>query len=158
MPLTDDQLLERFNTRRPPTGILFKSHVLEVRSADGFVRMSYDIGAEYTNPGGSVQGGIVTALLDDTAAFAAIVKAGQPVFVATLELKTTFFAAAKPGLLYAEARVIKLGKTIGFIEADLIDPEGKLLARMTTTTAPRLLDRPANLIAGGVDNSRGDKQ
>lgn len=147
MPLTDAELLDRFNTRRPPTGVLFKSHILEVRSADGFVRMSYDIGAEYTNPGGSVQGGIVTALLDDAAAFAVIVKAGQPVFVATLELKTTFFAAARPGLLFAEARVVKLGKTIGFVEADLTDHDGRLLARMTTTTAPRLLDKPPNLVA-----------
>lgn len=146
MPLSDDQLIERFNTRRPPTGKLFKSQILEVRSAEGFVRMSYDIGLEFTNPGGSVQGGIVTALLDDAAAFAVIIKSGQPVFVASLELKTSFFSAAKPGLLYAEARVVKLGKTIAFIEADLTDPEGKLLARMTTTTAPRLLDKPQNLV------------
>jgi uncharacterized protein (TIGR00369 family) len=146
MPLSDDQLIERFNTRRPPTGKLFKSQILEVRSVDGFVRMSYDIGLEFTNPSGSIQGGIVAALLDDAAAFAVIIKSGQPVFVASLELKTSFFSAAKPGLLYAEARVVKLGKTIAFTEADLTDTEGKLLARMTTTTAPRLLDKPQNLV------------
>jgi uncharacterized protein (TIGR00369 family) len=146
MPLSDDQLIERFNTRRPPTGKLFKSQILEVRSVEGFVRMSYDIGLEFTNPSGSIQGGIVAALLDDAAAFAVIIKSGQPVFVASLELKTSFFSAAKPGLLYAEARVVKLGKTVAFTEADLTDTEGKLLARMTTTTAPRLLDKPQNLV------------
>lgn len=146
MPLTDDQLLERFNTRRPPTGLLFKSQVLDVRSSDGFVRVQYDIGTEFTNPGGSVQGGIVTAMLDDACAFAVIINSGQPVFVATLELKTSFFAAAKPGLLIAEARVMKLGKSIAFVEADLLDPDGTMLARMTTTTAPRLLNKPPNLV------------
>jgi uncharacterized protein (TIGR00369 family) len=146
MPLSDDELLTRFNTRRPPTGLLFKSQVLDLRSEDGFVRVQYDIGPEFTNPGGSVQGGIVTAMLDDACAFAVIIKSGQPVFVATLELKTSFFAASKPGLLIAEARVIKLGKSVAFVEADLLDPAGTLLARMTTTTAPRLLNKPPNLV------------
>ena len=146
MPLTDAQLIERFNTRRPPTGVLFKSQILEVRAEEGFVRVQYDISMDFTNPSGSVQGGIVAAMLDDACAFACIVKAGQPVYVASLEIKTSFFAAAKPGLLFAEARVIKLGRTIAFIEADLTDGDGKLLARMSTTTAPRLHDKPPNLV------------
>lgn len=146
MPLTDDELLTRFNARRPPTGLLFKSQIVDVRSEEGFVRVQYDIGPEFTNPGGSVQGGIVTAMLDDACAFAVIVKSGQPVFVATLELKTSFFAAAKPGILNAEARVIKLGRTIAFVDADLLDPAGTLLARMTTTTAPRLRNKQPNLV------------
>ena len=146
MALTDAELIVRFNTRKPSTGVMSKSHILDVRAADGFVRVSYDIGAEFTNPGGSVQGGIVTALLDDAAAFAVIAMSRQPVYVPTLELKTSFFAAALPGMLYAEARVVKLGRTIAFVEADLTDASGKLLARMSTTTAPRVLDRPANLV------------
>ena len=146
MALTDAELIERFNRRKPSTGVMFKSTILDVRAVDGFVRMSYDVGAEFTNPGGSVQGGIVTALLDDAAAFAVIVKSGHSVYVATLELKTSFFAAALPGLLYAEARVVKLGRTVAFVEADLTDAQGKLLARMSTTTAPRVIDRPANLV------------
>ena len=146
MPLSDEQLLERFNTRRPPTGILFKSQILRVDSQAGSVRVQYDIGIEFTNPSGSVQGGIVAAMLDDACAFACIAKAGTPVYVATLEMKTSFLAAAKPGLLYANARVIKMGRTIAFIEAELFDGEGKLLAKLNTTTAPRLLDKAPNLI------------
>jgi uncharacterized protein (TIGR00369 family) len=146
MALTDAELIVRFNTRKPSTGVMFKSNILDVRAADGFVRVEYDVGPQFTNPGGSVQGGIVTALLDDAAAFAVIAMSGRPVYVPTLELKTSFFAAAMPGLLYAEARVIKLGRTIAFVEADLTDASGKLLARMSTTTAPRVIDRPANLV------------
>jgi uncharacterized protein (TIGR00369 family) len=146
MPLSNAELIERFNTYRPPTGVTFKSTMIDIRSDDGFVRVSYDIGLEFTNPGGSVQGGIVTAMLDDAVAFAVIVKSGKPVFVATVELKTSFFAPAKPGLLFAEARVIKLGRTISFVEADLMDSDGKFLARMSSTVIPRTLDKPAHLI------------
>jgi hypothetical protein len=53
MPLSDEQLVERFNQRRPPTGVLFKSTIIEVRAADGYVRMSYDIGPEFCNPSGA---------------------------------------------------------------------------------------------------------
>jgi uncharacterized protein (TIGR00369 family) len=146
MPLSDEQLMERFNRRKPPTGVLFKSNILEVRSKDGFVRMSYDIGPDFCNPSGAVQGGIIAAMLDDTAAFACIVKAGEPIYVASLELKTSFFAAAKQGILYAEAQCIKLGRTVAFMEASLMDGEGKLLAKMSTTAAPRIANTAPKLV------------
>jgi uncharacterized protein (TIGR00369 family) len=146
MPLSDEQLMERFNRRKPPTGVLFKSNLLEVRSKDGFVRMSYDIGPDFCNPSGAVQGGIIAAMLDDTAAFACIVKAGEPIYVASLELKTSFFAAAKQGILYAEAQCIKLGRTVAFMEASLMDGEGKLLAKMSTTAAPRIANTAPKLV------------
>jgi uncharacterized protein (TIGR00369 family) len=146
MPLSDEQLMERFNRRKPPTGVLFKSNILEVRSKDGFVRMSYDIGPDFCNPSGAVQGGIIAAMLDDTAAFACIVKAGEPIYVASLELKTSFFAAAKQGILYAEAHCIKLGRTVAFMEASLMDADGKLLAKMSTTAAPRTADTAPKLV------------
>jgi uncharacterized protein (TIGR00369 family) len=146
MPLTDDQLVERFNRMKAPTGVVFNAKVLAVDSAKGWVRMSFDVGPQYCNPGGSVQGGIVTALLDDAAAFACIVKSGERIFVATLELKTVFLAPARQGLLFAEAQCIKYGKSIAFMEAELQDEEGRILAKMTTTTAPRRLDRPPVLI------------
>jgi uncharacterized protein (TIGR00369 family) len=147
MPLTDAQLLERFNRNKPPTGVLFKSNILEVRAADGFVRMSYDIGPEFCNPSGAVQGGIVTAMLDDAAAFACIIMTTERIYVPTLELKTSFLGAAHAGLLFAEARCIKFGRSVAFMEAELKNADGKVLAKMSTTAAPRILNRPANLIA-----------
>lgn len=146
MPMTDAQLLERFNTRKPPTGNVFKSNILEVRAADGFVRMSYEVGAEYTNPMGAIQGGIVAALIDDVCAFAAIVKAGEPVAVPSLEFKTTFFAAAKPGLLFAEGRCIKMGRTACFMEGELQDSDGTVLAKMSVTALIRHPKTPPNLV------------
>jgi uncharacterized protein (TIGR00369 family) len=146
MPLSDEQLVERFNKRKPPTGVLFKSNILEVRAADGYVRMSYDIGPEFCNPSGAVQGGIVTAMLDDACAFACIIKTTERIYVPTLELKTSFLGAARPGLLYVEARCIKFGRSIAFMEADLKDGDGTILAKMSTTAAPRPLKHVPTLI------------
>jgi uncharacterized protein (TIGR00369 family) len=96
---------------------------------------------------GNVQGGIVVAMLDDAAAFAAIIKSGKRIGIPTIELKTSFFAPAKAGVpLYAEGRCLKLGKRIAFMEADLFDEEGTLLARLTTSAIPIELDGPSKLV------------
>lgn len=146
MPLTAEQLIERFNAKQPPTGILFGMKVLDVDQAAGRVRQSFELDGRFCNPRGTIQGGIVTALLDDAAAFAGIVALGEPGFIASMELKTSFFAAAMPGTLYAEGRCMKMGRSSCFLEADLTDANGKLLARMTSTAIPIRSNQKPNLI------------
>lgn len=136
MPLTEEQLVERFNSKQPPTGPLFGMTVLGVDQDKGTVRMSFEPGANLTNPRGTIQGGIVTAMLDDCAAYAGIVALGEPGFIASLEVKTSFLSPAYPGLLYAEGRCLKMGKSSCFLEADLTDADGKLLARLTSSAVP----------------------
>lgn len=137
MAMNDDELMARMNRFVPPTGVLLNMQIIEIDSEAGRVRVRYLPGPEFTNPMGSVQGGIVVAMLDDAAAFAAIVKAGTRIGIPTIELKTSFFAPAKAGVpLYADARCIKLGKRIAFMEADLTDEAGTLLARLTTSAVP----------------------
>ena len=143
MPLDDAGLLERFNARVPPTGILFGARVLEVDRAAGRVRMSFEIDGRFCNPRGTVQGGIVAALLDDAAAFAGIVALGEPGFIASMEIKTSYFAPVPQGTLYAEGRCLKMGRSSCFLEADLSDGEGKLLARLSSSAVPvRSTEKP----------------
>lgn len=146
MPLSEAQLIERFNAKQPPTGPLFGMKVLGVDQDKAIVRMSFEPDERLTNPRGTIQGGIVSAMLDDCAAYAGIVALGEPGFIASLELKTSFFAPAYPGLLHAEGRCLKMGRSSCFLEADLRDAEGNLLARLTsaaiplrTNTAPKLV-------------------
>jgi uncharacterized protein (TIGR00369 family) len=146
MPLSAEELIERFNKRLPATGMLFGSRVLEVDQAAGRVRMSFEPGDQLTNPRGTVQGGIVAAMLDDAAAFAGIVALGEPGFIASMELKTSFFAAVMPGLVYAEGRCLKMGKSSCFLEADLTDADGKLLARLTSSAIPIRTDQKPKLV------------
>ncbi len=146
MPMNDDELMARMNKFVPPTARLLGQEILEVDSAAGRVKMRFQPGPECRNPMGNVQGGIVVAMLDDAAAFAAIVKSGKRIGIPTIELKTSFFAPARSGVpLYAEGRCIKLGKRIAFMEADLFDEAGTLLARLTTSAVPVDLEDRGNL-------------
>jgi len=147
MPLTSDQLVERFNAKKPPTALLFGTEVLSVDVETKTVRMSFQPDDRVINPRGTIQGGIVTAMLDDCAAYAGIVAIGEPGFIASLELKTSFFSAAYPGQLFAEGRCIKMGKSSCFLEAELTNADGKLLAKLTSTAAPLRSRQPPKLVS-----------
>ncbi len=136
MPLDSQQLLERFNAKMPPTGILFGTKVLEVDQAAGRVRMSFQIDERFCNPRGTVQGGIVAALLDDASAFAGIVALGEPGFIASMEIKASFLAPAMPGTLFAEGRCLKMGRSSCFLEAELTDSGGLLIAKLSSSAIP----------------------
>jgi uncharacterized protein (TIGR00369 family) len=147
MALNDEDLKARMNKFVPPTAAILGQEILEIDSAAGVVKMKFQPIDACRNPMGNVQGGIVVSMLDDAAAFAAIVKSGKRIGIPTIELKTSFFAPAKAGVpLYATGRCLKLGKRIAFMEADLFDEAGTLLARLTTSAVPLELDGPSNLV------------
>ena len=149
--MTDAELMERMNTKVPATSILLGTRVLAVDHKAGTVRMSFQPRPEFCNPMGNVQGGFIVAMLDDCAAVAAVVASGQRIVVPTIELKTSFFGVAKLGqTLYGEGKCLKLGRRIAFMEAELFDEGGKLLAKLSTSCMPtpmpedaKMLDMPA---------------
>lgn len=145
--MNDADLLDRMRRFVPPTADLLGQEILEIDSEKGWVRMKFQPRAECCNPMGNVQGGMVVAMLDDAAAFAAIIKAGERIGVPTIELKASFFAPVRAGVpVFAEGRCIKLGRRIAFMEADLTDAAGTLLARLTTSAVPLPLQANSNLI------------
>jgi uncharacterized protein (TIGR00369 family) len=147
MALNDDDLMARMNRFVPPTAAILGQEILEIDSAAGWVKMKFLPVEACRNPMGNVQGGIVVAMLDDAAAFAAIIKSGKRIGIPTIEMKTSFFAPARAGVpLFAEGRCLKLGKRIAFMEADLFDEAGTLLARLTTSAIPIDMEGPSNLV------------
>ena len=147
MAMNDAELLDRMRRFVPPTADLLGQELLEIDSAAGVVKMKFQPRAECCNPMGNVQGGIVVAMLDDAAAFAAIVKSGERIAIPTIELKTSFFAPVRANTpVYATGRCLKLGKRIAFMEADLTDAAGTLLARLTTSAVPLPMPASSNLV------------
>ncbi|MEE4349871.1 MAG: PaaI family thioesterase [Pacificimonas sp.] len=142
MVMTNEQLRERMNSRSTPTSELLNTEILEIDQDAGTVRMAFDIGDMLCNPNGTVQGGIIATMLDDAAATSAIAKGKKRMFVPSLELKVSYFRPAPKGRLYANGRCVKLGRKIAFMEADLVDGDDRLLARLSMTGAPVDLEKP----------------
>jgi uncharacterized protein (TIGR00369 family) len=94
----------------------------------GEIEVSFEATEDFLNPAGTVQGGFLTAMLDDTMgpALAATLDAG--LYSATLELKVSFLRPAKPGRLVGRGRVVHSGSTIAFLAGELLDDAGRVVA------------------------------
>jgi uncharacterized protein (TIGR00369 family) len=122
----------------PPCSRLLGWHVLDARPADGWIRIGFDGKAEFCNPAGFIQGGILSAMLDDTMGPAVFIKTEGRLYTATITITVNFLAPAKVGPIVGEAKVVQIGKSIAFIEASLIDAQGAILA--TSTATARLVE------------------
>ena len=122
----------------PPSSKLLGWHLLDARPAEGWVRIGFDGKAEFCNPAGFVQGGILSAMLDDTMGPAVFVMTDGKLYTATITMTVNFLSPAKPGKLIGEATVTQLGKTVAFVEGRLMAEDGTLLA--TASTSARLVE------------------
>jgi uncharacterized protein (TIGR00369 family) len=122
----------------PPCGKLLGWRVLDAKPKEGWVRIGFDAKPEFCNPAGAIQGGILSAMLDDTMGPAVFVMTEGRLYTATISLTVNFLAAAKVGPIIGEAKVVQLGKTIAFIEGKLMNEAGRVLA--TASTNARLVE------------------
>ena len=51
----------------------------------------------------------------------------------TVELKINFLRPVREAMLRAEGRVVHRGRTIGYVECDVVDENGKLIAKSNST-------------------------
>ena len=122
----------------PPSSKLLGWHLLDARPRDGWIRIGFEGRQEFCNPAGFVQGGILSAMLDDTMGPAVFVMTEGKLYTATITMTVNFLVPAKPGKLIGEATVTQLGRTIAFVEGRLMAENGKLLA--TASTSARLVE------------------
>ena len=97
------------------------------------IEIAFDPNETMLNPRGSVQGGFVAAMLDDTMGPALVSSSGDLEAPVSLDLNVTFVQPVLPGRLIGKGRVVSRTKTIAFLEAELFDEAGNLLARATST-------------------------
>lgn len=88
---------------------------------------------EMCHSGGVAQGGFVTGWIDAAMAHACIAKYTTEFWIATLEVKVSFFRPANPGLVIAEGWIERAGKQTVFAEGQLLDGDGKVLAKSSST-------------------------
>lgn len=122
----------------PPCARLLGWRLLDARPEEGWIKLAFDGKPEFCNPAGFIQGGLLTAMLDDTMGPAVLVMSGGKLYTTTISMTVNFLSPARPGPLIAEARVTQLGKTIAFVESKLMAEDGTVL--VTATASERLLE------------------
>lgn len=109
------------------------SELLRSDPSAGKVRVRYTARPEFAHSDGAVvQGGFITAWLDSAMALAVAARDPQA-RLATLELKVSFLDRVGVDTFEVEAQVLRWGRSVVFVEADLYAQDGRLVAKASST-------------------------
>lgn len=100
---------------------------------DGRTVVTLEAGPEHANPMGRVHGGVISALADAAMGTAYGRELLDSEDFSTIELKVNFMRPVKTGLITATARLVQRGLRIGFLDCEIHDRRGKLVATATST-------------------------
>ncbi|WP_218943019.1 PaaI family thioesterase [Sphingomonas sp. R-74633] len=117
----------------PSSARLMGWEVLAVDVAAKTIAIGFTIDDRFLNPAGTVQGGILGAMLDDTQGPVLFASTEGAVYAPTIDYHVVCLKPALPGRFTGKARVVSLGKTIAVTEAELFDEGDNLVARGTFT-------------------------
>jgi uncharacterized protein (TIGR00369 family) len=121
--------------RVPPSCDLTLGMVCVDKSEPGITVWTMPAEEHLANPMGVVQGGFLAAFADSAMATATVTNLeGRRAYTANTEMKISFLRGAPVGgALTCTARVIGGGRRVTFVEAEITDTEGRLVAKASST-------------------------
>jgi len=125
-------------TRRvqiPPNCDLTLGLTCRDKSVPGRTVWSMPAASHFANPNNVTQGGFLAALADSAMSTAAVTfLEGRKAAVVNMEMKISFLAPARTGtVLVATAVVVKGGRRVAFLETEITDGDGVLVAKASST-------------------------
>jgi len=115
----------------PPVARLIGFTLTDVEP--GRAVITFEAGPQHANPMGTLHGGVLCDVADAAMgmAYAATLDEGET--FTTLELKINYLKPVRTGVLTAAGRVVKVGRTVGLVECDVVDAKERLVARASST-------------------------
>ena len=102
---------------------------------NGCAVMSMGVRSKHIQIHGVVHGGILASLADTAGAMAAYPMLPKGTRLATVEMKINYLEPVDRGPIYAESKVLRLGRTLVTSECEIIDADGNLAAKALMTFA-----------------------
>jgi uncharacterized protein (TIGR00369 family) len=115
----------------PPIGRLLGFALKAMEPGRAVFEMAAD--ERHHNPMGTLHGGVYCDLADAAMGFAYAATLQEDESFTTIELKINFLRAVRKATLTAEAKVVKAGSTVGYVECEVKDEEGRLVAKAAST-------------------------
>jgi uncharacterized protein (TIGR00369 family) len=132
--MSDAEMLKYIQDNIVPATRSLNGEFLELDSKRGISRCRFKIVPAFCHSQGTIcQGGFLTGMVDIVMANAALAKERFTCAVPTLEMKISFFEPVGLGHVIAEGRVLRWGGSVGFLEGELRDEQGKLAVHATCT-------------------------
>jgi uncharacterized protein (TIGR00369 family) len=122
----------------PPAAQML-GRMIERIDADGTAHLAFLAKPEFANRHGSVQGGIVSAMLDSATSVALLAQLAEDRTSMTVKLETEFLRPTPLGPLQARSWLMTRDERVASVRGELRDPAGALCA--TATAHFRILPR-----------------
>jgi uncharacterized protein (TIGR00369 family) len=120
----------------PPITRFLDTRIESHDTKNAVLRFSYASRPEYANPHNSVNGGILSAMMDDAMNCLILAQNGGERAQASTDLHTSFFRPVPVGpRVLVEARVDRMGRTVAFTSAVVLSDKGEVLAKSVHTAA-----------------------
>jgi uncharacterized protein (TIGR00369 family) len=100
---------------------------------DGAFVIELAIERRHLSRAARVHGGVLFSLLDTALGRSVLAELPEGRGCATVEIKINYFRPVQHGTLRASGRCVQKTKSLAYAEGDIVNAEGKLLARATGT-------------------------
>jgi uncharacterized protein (TIGR00369 family) len=101
--------------------------------AEGRATVTLAAGPQHANPMGTLHGGILCDIADAAMGMAFASTLGPDESFTTVELKINFFRPVWEAQLKAEGWVVRRGRNLGYVECEITDEGGQLVAKAAST-------------------------
>src|SRR4029079_9010761 len=113
----------------PPAAMLLGREIVSVDANSGEVQLRFLADRQFANRHGTVQGGMLAAMLDSATGNAVMASLSRDRTAVTTRLDNTFLRPAALGPLTANARLVAQDERTALAEAELLDSSGPTLGR-----------------------------
>ena len=120
-----------FHKTKGGTGKIFKFKFLEYR--EGYLKLEGEFPEETLNPNGSVQGGMMTSMLDDITSLLIIYESQGTIYPTSTNLHSIHHRPLFKGKVITTAEIVKKGKNIATIKGEIYNSNGKLATTLMHT-------------------------
>ena len=129
--LKPSQRVQRGEVPPLPIGRLLGITLAVIEPGRAVFEMEAD--ERHHNPMGTLHGGVYCDLADAAMGYAYAATLAEGETFTTVELKINFLRAVRQATLTAEGKVVRAGGTLGYVECEVKDEQGRLVAKAAST-------------------------
>ena len=115
----------------PPVAELLGLKVTDF--CDGCTTVEMEATEKHWNPMKILHGGIYCDLADMAMGFSFLTTLNKDELFTTVDLRMNYLKPVMKGKLIASSKIIKRGKRLGYIECEIVNDQGELVAKASST-------------------------
>jgi uncharacterized protein (TIGR00369 family) len=113
----------------PPAAHLLGREIVSIDPVSGEVKLRFVAKQEFANRHGTVQGGMLAAMLDSATGNAVMARLPPHLTAVTIRLDTQFLKPAALGTIVATARLVHQDERSAEVLAELTNSDGQVVAK-----------------------------